>query len=199
MRNAKFSVIELLEDRIAPATLLSPTTVTYTDKDGDAVLIKSSKPIFISASIADSILRFDTGSVNGSNATSQQLQTIDLTFSAFGNTTGAQLRAIASDTNLMVKTLPRLGVGNGQVDVGYIKAALIDSDNLEFFDNVDLGTVNIGGDLGRIDVGDSISDLALMTLTARSLGKTTTQDPFDNGLQSNIFGGVGSIHVTGDV
>ncbi|MEA3187230.1 MAG: hypothetical protein QOD99_1060, partial [Chthoniobacter sp.] len=48
-------------------------------------------------------------------------------------------------------------------------------------------------------VGDSISDLALKALTARSMGKTTTQDPFDNGLQSNIFGGVGSIHVTGDV
>ncbi len=37
--------LEALEDRIAPATLLNPTTLVYTDVDGDAVTVKVSKEI----------------------------------------------------------------------------------------------------------------------------------------------------------
>src|SRR5262245_56852478 len=38
--------IEPLELRIAPATLVNPTTVTYTDVDGDLVTVKISKGAF---------------------------------------------------------------------------------------------------------------------------------------------------------
>src|SRR4051794_9372065 len=38
--------IELLEARIAPATLLDPTHVRYTDVDGDVVLVSISKGTF---------------------------------------------------------------------------------------------------------------------------------------------------------
>lgn len=201
MREKMSSPIEILEDRIAPATLINPMTVTYTDKDGDAVLIKSSKAIFLNANVANAILNFDSGAgaVNGSNQVPEQLRTIDLTGSSFDAASGAQIRALASNTNLTVKVLPRVGVGNGSVDVGYIKAAVIDSDNLAFVNNIDLGTITIGGDLGRIDVGDSVTDPAIKALNVGSIGKTTTQDPLDSGVQSNFFGPVGSIHVAGDV
>lgn len=40
------TLIESLEARIAPATLVNPTTVTYTDSDGDFVTVKSSAGAF---------------------------------------------------------------------------------------------------------------------------------------------------------
>lgn len=38
--------IEPLEGRIAPATLVNPSTLTFTDFEGDFVTVKFSKPIF---------------------------------------------------------------------------------------------------------------------------------------------------------
>ncbi len=71
--------LENLEDRIAPATLLANgSTVTYQDVDGDSVTVKFSKPIFAEQSDADNVFIFDTGGVDGSNATAQQLQEINL-------------------------------------------------------------------------------------------------------------------------
>src|SRR5581483_11634794 len=72
-------MLEPLESRIAPATLVNPTTITFQDHDGDLVTVKSSKAIFSSEATADLILHFDTGTVSGNNSVKQQLQLVDLT------------------------------------------------------------------------------------------------------------------------
>ncbi len=74
------SSLEILEARIAPAKILNPMTVVYTDKDGDLVTLKLSKGLFESDAIANAVLKFDTGAgaVNGSTTTPEQLQLIDL-------------------------------------------------------------------------------------------------------------------------
>ena len=66
--------LEPLETRLAPprwsARPRSPTRTT----DGDAVAIRSSRPIFPSEAAANAILTFSVGSVNGTNLVPQQLQ-----------------------------------------------------------------------------------------------------------------------------
>jgi hypothetical protein len=60
--------IEPLEPRIAPATLTGHV-LTYTDVDGDKVVIGFSKGM-----LTDAMFTFDTGSVDGDNSVRQQLQ-----------------------------------------------------------------------------------------------------------------------------
>jgi hypothetical protein len=62
--------IEPLEARIAPATLLNPTTVTYQDIDGDNVTVKLNKAVLDESTIND-VLKFSTGAVDGCNTTPQ--------------------------------------------------------------------------------------------------------------------------------
>ena len=119
--------LEQLEARLAPATLVSPTTVSYRDVDGDQVRVHVSRPLFQPATIND-VFHFDVGGVTGSNAVRQQLQAIDLTGLA------------AAGISLSV-TVNRAGGGDGLADVGFIDAA-----------GIRLGEVTIQGDLGRIDV-----------------------------------------------
>ncbi len=69
--------IEPLEAREVPATFVNATTLTYQDVDGDDVTVKFSKGI-LNAGNVNSIFTFNTGSVNGSNATRQMLRWIDL-------------------------------------------------------------------------------------------------------------------------
>ena len=71
--------LEQLETRLTPATLVSPTTVTYQDADGDAVTIRASRPIFTDEAAANAILTFSVGGVIGTNILPQQLQRVDLT------------------------------------------------------------------------------------------------------------------------
>lgn len=47
-----FLRVEVLESRLAPATLISPTTLTYRDVDGNNVTVHLSKPLLTSATIA---------------------------------------------------------------------------------------------------------------------------------------------------
>lgn len=173
-----FSLIEPLEPRIAPATLINPNTVTYTDIDGDSVVVKISKPLFISAAVANTLLEFSTGSVNGSNATGQSLDTINLL-----GVTAAQ------DMNISVTVLPKLGVGNGEANVGYIAAANVDPETFQFSKNIDLGVVRIQGNLGRIDVGDKVATPALAKLDVDSMNQA---------LVSNVLGPITNFHVRGD-
>ena len=55
--SARLAAAEPLESRIAPATLVNPTTVTYTDVDFDLVTIKSSKGTFADAQASSSSFR----------------------------------------------------------------------------------------------------------------------------------------------
>src|SRR5438067_10253047 len=132
--------LELLEDRIAPATLIGHNTVTYTDIDCDLVTLKTSAPIFTPQNV-NIILGFSSGAnaVNGSNAAHEQLQVINLV-----------AVAAASGMNLVITAENSAGVSNsdGLANVGYIKAGNFSSGKI--VSGVDLGVIQISGDLGRI-------------------------------------------------
>ena len=169
-------MIEPLEARIAPATLVSPTTVTFQDKNGDTATVTISKPLF-TMGVVNKVFTFDTGSVNGSNSTEQQLETLDLRW----------LGHAASGMDVSI-TVPQ--VNNGPVNVGYINSSAND-----------LGTVTVDGDLGRIAAGDFVfNKLGLVSLTVNSIGAqgTATQAAGGN-LNTLISGKVGSITVNGDI
>src|SRR5262249_28674560 len=114
-RSAALRVDEL-ERRDAPATLVSPTKVTYQDADGDIVAIKFSNAI-LSAGNVNSVITFINGNVDGTNAAKQQLELINLT----------SLGAAANGTSIAVEvTLISVNGGDGFVAVGGIYAEGID-------------------------------------------------------------------------
>jgi hypothetical protein len=112
------SSIEHLEQRIAPAGVV----YNYVDVDGDAVTVKISK-----GSLADVVF---TKSASGIG---DQLMRIDL---------GSN--PVFKGADITITAHPVNGVGNGKVNVGYIRA----------FD-IDLHYVRVAGDLGRIESGDA--------------------------------------------
>ncbi len=126
-------MIETLEPRIAPATLTGRAIVTYLDADGDLVTLKFSKALFTDLVTANQILQFDSGSVDGDNSIPQKLRLVDLS-----NNSVAPL-AKGLWISLSAK---RSGSGDGLADVAYIKAT-----------GIDLGRINVSGDLGGTDDG----------------------------------------------
>src|SRR5262245_44217999 len=171
-------VVEQLECRYAPATLVNPFTVTYQDVDGDNVTVKISKPLFQAATI-NNVFDFKPAGVNGSNTSPQQLRTIDLSILAAG---GTSLTLTATHS-------PVHG-GNGFDNLGFLNAG-----------NLDLGSVTIDGDLGRMSAGDAnLATAGLVSLQALSMGRygTTTQAPGGD-LNTVLFGKVASIAIRQDV
>ena len=175
------TMLEPLESRIAPATFVNPHIVTYTDLHGDAVTIDSSLPIFTSSN-ASSLLHFNTGSVNGSNTTDQQLQTVDLTSLTSKQVSGDSISV----------TYHQTVAGQSFANVGFIES------------NFSLGHVTVQGDLGRIEAGvigpANVSSVGLTSLSVYSLGAqgTTTQATGGN-LLSSIYGSIGTITVQQDI
>jgi len=200
MKNQPMTFIEPLESRIAPATLVNANTVSWTDVDGDLATLHLSKDILTSSNVS-SIFQFNTGSVNGSNSTQQQLVVLDLT----------SLGSLARHVNITVTATTRAG-GDGEVDIGLIRAAIPDASTFQFNDGIDLGTVKIQGDLGAIYAGDNYADRALQKLQVDSFGalnstlqaqlsntSSTLYTDLNNGsLQSLILASVGSVNVTGN-
>lgn len=162
--------LEFLERRDAPATFVSPTKMTYQDTDGDNVTVTFSKPI-LTASNFNSVFLFNVPSVL--NASRQQLQTIDLAaIGASANGTAIAATAVHSPVN----------GGDNTVNIGFINAA-----------GIDLGSVNIAGDLGQIDAGDgNAAAPAIPSLVVRSMGRfgLDTQAPGGN-FKSDINGALG--------
>ena len=171
-------MLEPLESRIAPATFVNAHIVTYVDTSGNHVTIDSSLPIFTSGN-ADSILHFNTGSVNGSNTTQQQLQTVDLLDLTSKQITGDNISITVKEAG-------------AYTSVGYIESPFA------------LGHVTVQGDLGRIEAGENGSFPAnyvgLSSLTVHSLGAQgiATQAAGGN-LLSSIYGSIGSITVQQDM
>ena len=145
-------------------------TVQFIDVDGDLATVHISRGILALGDPMQGRLSF--GPVNGIGG--RQLQTINLT----GD--NAQFQ----DADLSVTAVAQPGFngdasgvkGNGFVNVGAILAAT-QAGVLQFANGIDLGTVNIDGDLGRIHIGDSTVDAAIKNLEVRSMGRfgTTTQ------------------------
>jgi len=164
-----------LEMRLAPATLVSPTLVTYLNEHLQLVDVQVSQPVFDTTTI-NQVFTFKSGSVNGSNAFPQQLQGLDLT----------QLTnpSAASGAALAIKVVS----GSPDVEVGFINAT-----------GIDLGAVQVQGDLGRIDAGDGVTSPGLASLAVQSMGQfgTTTQAA-GGSLESDIQGGLGAVTVVGN-
>jgi hypothetical protein len=161
--------VEVLEDRLAPAVLLNPTTVSYQDVDGDNVTVHVSKGTLTPAS-----LTFD---------------------SAFGNSGPQQLRkvnlAVASfqGASLSVTATPSVAHGgDGFANVGQIYAL-----------GIDLGTVVVDGDLGEVTLGNPAKAAnGMASLTVQSLGRFGMVTGATSA-ESDIQGGLGALQVHSDL
>jgi hypothetical protein len=141
--------LQPLEAREVPATLVSPTTVTYRDGDGDAVKVVLTKKILTPANV-NSVFVFAAGSVNGDNAVGQQINSINLTGVAGATRTGVAVTATAANG------------GDGFATVWDVVA-----------DGLDLGAVKVDGHLGRVVAGDAdLKHPGLASLKSNTLGGT---------------------------
>ena len=176
------SSIEILEPRIAPASLVNHSTVAYHDADGDFVFVTLSKPLLTDVATANRIFHFDAGPLlaNGNpDLFMQQLQLIDLT----------SIAGVVSGVGISVEVAPH-GDGDGFANVGRINAT-----------GIDLGKVAIKGDLGSIAAGDNVfTTPGLKSLNVQSIGQfgITTQ-AVGGTLVSNISGKLGTLAVKSDI
>ncbi len=164
-------------------------TVQFIDVDGDLATVHISR-----GALSDARLSF--GAPNGIGG--RQLQSINLT--------GDNLQFQDADLSVTAVAQPGFngdasGVkGNGFVNVGAILAAT-QAGVLQFANGIDLGTVNIDGDLGRIHIGDSTVDAAIKNLVVRSMGRfgTTTQGTGGGAdTLSRVLGPIDSFRVFGN-
>jgi hypothetical protein len=217
----RFASPEPLEGRVAPATLINPTTIMFKDFDGDIVTVKFTKSLFAQSTnagnlaIANNLFKFDTGTVDKVSATfdaatapAQQLQLLDLTQAPSKNGVN-----ISIGTGITISAV-KAGNGNGFVDVGYIRAnepahAASGGNPATTAKEIPLGAVSIAGDLGQIDAGASTTAIGLASLKVKSLGQRAVTDtqraadpvnlPSGRSLVSNITGALGSLTVTDNV
>src|SRR5205823_4168798 len=122
------TAIEPLESRIAPAL----ATATFTDVDGDLVIVISTKGT--SAQLHDALV---LSNPNDPANSPHQLQALNL---------GAPFANAVINITASPKTDPNTQqqIGNGLVNVGSINAS-----------SIDLRAVFVGGDLGKIVVGNN--------------------------------------------
>jgi hypothetical protein len=172
-RSSLHTGIEPLESRIAPAMLMSPTQISFLDKSGQLATVTISKPLFTAANV-NKVFTFDTGSVDGTTGTEQQLELFNV----------VKLGPAASTMAITISAT------TGAVDVGYIKA-----------DGIDLGAVSVGGDLGRIHAGlTGTGHPAVASLTVNSLGVDGISTQLAGGNLVSLFSGpVPSITINGDL
>jgi hypothetical protein len=167
-----------LEDRYAPATLLSPIRLTYQDTDGDTVAVTFSKPV-LNADNVNTAFTFDSGgAVNASNAAREQLRKIDLT-------------AVAGAAGTTISTVATRSAATG--GDGFAALGMIDAGG------IDLGAVTIDGDLGRVLAGDATTATpGLRGLTVHSLGRYGTSTGADD-LTTGVQGRLDFLRVKTDV
>lgn len=168
---------EALEARIAPATLVNASTLTFQDIDGDAVRVAFSKKVLTSQEAVDHVFSFAVGPETG-----EFLQTLDL--SALG-LTPAKLRGL----NISI-TAEAANGGDGQVDIGFLNAA-----------GIDLGKVTVDGALQKIVAGDAkMTTVGIKFLTVESLGLAGGNEPANfSSIASLVTGALTKLHVAGDV
>jgi hypothetical protein len=199
VKEPKSRGIEPLEGRIAPATLVDASTITYKDLGGDIITIHFSKPLFelkntidetITFNKLDDIFKFSDGTF--ASDVEQDLRLMDLTKVKLVGTTNPSNPANGISFTIDANT-PSGGTGDGKVKVGGINAI-----------NLALRDITIDGDLGQIDVGKTSSKQAIKSLTVDSLfanGASTQLGTVSAGdaLESRIIGSVGLLHVNGDL
>ena len=87
------------------------------------------------------------------------------------------------------------------MNVGWIIAANVRGNDLEILNGIDLGTVNIDGDLGRIWVGDRFVTSAVKNLVVGSMGVLAAETAGEAGVgsvTSIVLGPIDNLHVLGD-
>lgn len=172
--------LQQLEAREVPATMVSPSSITYQDADGDSVTVRLSHPVLTMANV-NTVFEFDQGTVDGVNTQKQQLRLINLAAApATTKPIGVTVTAIRSVPN----------GGDGFAAVGYVNGI-----------GRDLGRVGIDGDLGQVDAGDTDEvTTGLASLLAQSVGRygLTTQGGVPN-LVSSITGPLGAWTIRGDM
>lgn len=174
------SSLELLESRIAPASLINHRTVIFSDVDGDDVTETFSKPFLTAASLASGFTFVDSPA-RADGSIPQALSRIS--FFDMPNW-GAATR---TDISVMAVRSVSHG-GDGKVDVGSIDAFV---HGLGF--GIDLGAVRVSGDLGSIDAGDeSFATLGVRMLRVESWGINSL------GEESDIVGRIDAVRVSGD-
>ncbi len=157
---------------IQPTISTDGTTATWTDVDGDLVTLKVSNTTTPLMFSGDSSF-----ALLAKSSTDNRAQLLALNFgSAFDG----------ADISLTAK---RAGGGDGKVNLGHLNAFL-----------TDLGKVTIGGDLGRITVGDTNVDAPFASLTVGSLGAFGGRTENTGGsLVSRVSGPAGALNITGDL
>jgi len=164
------SLIELLEDRIAPAAVTisaNGKTATYTDSTGDMVQVATTKGKFTAAQFI-----FDPN-------TAGQLTELALTGdSAF---TGAKISFTVS---------PSMG-SSSVVNVGFINATNLNLGSVTI--PGDLGGIDVGGGA----TGNALGKLTVNSLGAQ--GAATQGGLSTVSTVSNITGSVGQVNVAGNV
>jgi hypothetical protein len=195
------SLIEPLESRIAPATIINPYTVTFQEVNsksatGATVQVQISAPLFTSPTAAAQILQFvnsSGGSVSEAftgNGSQENLAVINLVPSD-----GSTLTA-ANGMNISVTVLAQAGLGGQRtVNVGSIQAANFSIPD-QVSQNINLGSVYIQGNLGSISVGGdyaypgAIQSLHTLSMTPQTFGSATYY-------QSSILGTINNMNVEG--
>ena len=174
--------IEPLEDRIAPATIINPFTLSYVVGDGDSVVFHFSTPLFASKASAANILHFvDNNEQLDLRGVRRQWHggkpEPDQPRGQYGRA-GREHQRQGDPANR---------VGNGQVNVGDIAAGSFSG--TQFAGGIDLGSITIQGNLGQIIAGDSISTAAISSLDVLSM--TSAAD-------STVLGPINKMVVNGD-
>lgn len=190
-KELKIRSIEPLEGRVAPATLINPQTISFTDLDGDKVTVHFSKA-FLTTSNVGEIFKFSDGTTSSAfnENEPQQLQLIDLnrvpvnldTF--ISRADGVSFTVIAEKDGAL---------GNDLTNVGAVKAT-----------SIALGSVTIDGDLGQIDCGRTGSKIGIKSLVVESMYKFGESTQLLSGtaqerLESKIIGEVSSVEVKTDL
>ena len=159
--------IECLEARIAPAAVL-----TFTDIDGDSILVKTSK------GTSDDLKPLITTEAMGMGVA---IREIDL----------SKAWTIFDGTTLSVLVTKKGASGDGLVNVRYIDAAAYNDGG-----DMNLGSVVVQGDLGKIDAGRN-DGRAVASLTLKSYGVADAGMYGFNTNPSFLKGGVGAVSIAG--
>lgn len=173
MRTNLHSSLEVLEDRIAPAGLISSihaNSIKYTDTAGALVTVSFTKN-FITSANANTLFTL----VANPSGTGAILESINL------NLYSAPTKLAGTGISIKAKT--------GLVDVGLIDAT-----------GIALGSVKVVGDLGAIDAGSSPTKTAVSALTLDSFGAAgLTTQAAGGSLVSNLDGNLPKLTVSGNV
>ncbi len=157
--------------------------VLYIDEDGDLATVRITKGA-LTIGGSQGVLTFSSPNAIGGRI----LQQIDFTSAP----------TTFNHTDVFVKAAPQPGfrasggVSDGLVDVGYIQAGIPQGGLFQIFNNSDLGTVKVEGDLGKIVAGDQIaSTRAIKVLNVVSHGERR----LETGAPDNVSLALGGVTV----